>query len=338
MRVGSSVVVDAPIEPVWSIVSDPERVLSFMSGVTRWEPVGPARDGLGARYRMLLRVGAAEVGGLIEVVEWSAPTDFAWTSVTGVDQRGPLAAARAARRPHPGRAAVRLRRGRLGVQRMGGRARRCADRLGPRATHAQPAQAPGRARAAARARRRPPRGALTADCGPPGPEGTLEAVGQPRAQRPQPSRRPPPGRRRARRPAHPGSHGDRDRARHPPARRLARARRSGGRRRVDRRRDRPPAPGAADGYARRGRRDDRLRAGASRCAMRDRRAVAGRRTGRAAAGARRDRRPGAAAGVDRDAGGLGGDGPGRGPHRGLQHGLPHPGAVAARAAHCCSRR
>ena len=88
MRVGSSVVVDAPIEPVWSIVSDPERVLSFMSGVTRWEPVGPARDGLGARYRMLLRVGAAEVGGLIEVVEWSAPTDFAWTSVTGVDQRG----------------------------------------------------------------------------------------------------------------------------------------------------------------------------------------------------------------------------------------------------------
>ena len=88
MRVGSNVVVDAPIEPVWAIVSDPERVLSFMSGVTRWEPAGPDRDGLGARYRMLLRVGAAEVGGLIEIVEWSAPTELAWTSVTGVDQRG----------------------------------------------------------------------------------------------------------------------------------------------------------------------------------------------------------------------------------------------------------
>jgi uncharacterized membrane protein len=88
MRVGSSLIVDAPIEPVWSIVSDPERVLSFMSGVTRWEFAGPARDGLGARYRMLLRVGAAEVGGLIEVVEWTPPSEFAWTSVTGVDQRG----------------------------------------------------------------------------------------------------------------------------------------------------------------------------------------------------------------------------------------------------------
>jgi uncharacterized membrane protein len=88
MRVGSSVVVDAPIEQVWSIVSDPERVLSFMSGITRWEPAGPVPTGLGARYRMLLRVGAAEVGGLIEVVEWSVPTELAWTSVTGVDQRG----------------------------------------------------------------------------------------------------------------------------------------------------------------------------------------------------------------------------------------------------------
>jgi uncharacterized membrane protein len=73
---------------VWAIVSDPERVLSFMSGVTRWELAGPARDGLGARYRTLLRVGAAEVGGLIEVVEWSPPTELAWTSVTGIDQRG----------------------------------------------------------------------------------------------------------------------------------------------------------------------------------------------------------------------------------------------------------
>ena len=37
---------------------------------------------------MLLRVGSAEIGGLIEIVEYSPPCDFAWTSVTGVDQRG----------------------------------------------------------------------------------------------------------------------------------------------------------------------------------------------------------------------------------------------------------
>ena len=37
---------------------------------------------------MLFRVGSAEVGGLIEIVEFHAPHDMAWTSVTGLDQRG----------------------------------------------------------------------------------------------------------------------------------------------------------------------------------------------------------------------------------------------------------
>ena len=70
------------------MISDPQRMLSFMSGVTRWEVVSEQPIGLGARYRMLIRVGSAEVGGLIEVVEFSEPRDMAWTSVTGLDQRG----------------------------------------------------------------------------------------------------------------------------------------------------------------------------------------------------------------------------------------------------------
>jgi uncharacterized membrane protein len=37
---------------------------------------------------MLFRVGSAEVGGLIEVVEWLPPSEMAWTSITGLDQRG----------------------------------------------------------------------------------------------------------------------------------------------------------------------------------------------------------------------------------------------------------
>jgi uncharacterized membrane protein len=73
---------------VWEVVSDPGRTLDYMSGVTRWRVAGDRRDGLGARYRMLLRVGAAEVGGLIEVVEWAPGAELAWVSVTGIDQRG----------------------------------------------------------------------------------------------------------------------------------------------------------------------------------------------------------------------------------------------------------
>jgi uncharacterized membrane protein len=70
-------------------------------------------SGLGARYRMLLRVGSAEVGGLIEVVEFEAPRDMAWTSITGVDQRG-----RWRLRPAPGgrtRVEIRLAYGVAGA-------------------------------------------------------------------------------------------------------------------------------------------------------------------------------------------------------------------------------
>jgi uncharacterized membrane protein len=88
MRVAGQVHVSAPCETVWAIISDPERMLSFMSGVTRWEVESEEPIGLGARYRMLFRVGSAEIGGLIEVVEFLPPRDMAWTSVTGVDQRG----------------------------------------------------------------------------------------------------------------------------------------------------------------------------------------------------------------------------------------------------------
>ncbi len=88
MRVAEAIDVNAPAALVWDHVSDPKRYLHFMSGITRWSVEGGQATGLGARYRMLLRVGAAEVGGLIELVEFKPARDLAWNSVTGVDQRG----------------------------------------------------------------------------------------------------------------------------------------------------------------------------------------------------------------------------------------------------------
>ncbi len=66
----------------------PTTRCGYMSGITRWEVEGDKRTGLGARYRMLMRVGSAEMGGLVEIVEFSEPRDMAWSSITGVDQRG----------------------------------------------------------------------------------------------------------------------------------------------------------------------------------------------------------------------------------------------------------
>ena len=100
--------------------AEPDHYLKFMSGVTRWEVDGDKRSGLGARYRMLMRVGSAEVGGLIEIVEWAEPRHGL---VVGHGRRParPLAPARDARRAHAGRAALRLRRRRRAASRAGSR-------------------------------------------------------------------------------------------------------------------------------------------------------------------------------------------------------------------------
>jgi uncharacterized membrane protein len=88
MRLEQSISISAPRQVVWDYVTDSNNYLEFMDGLTRWEGENGEVMERGARFRMLLRVGSAEVGGLIEIVEWDPPGDLAWSSVTGVDQRG----------------------------------------------------------------------------------------------------------------------------------------------------------------------------------------------------------------------------------------------------------
>src|SRR5271163_3746949 len=105
MRIDERIDVSAPPAAVWELVSAPGRILEFMAGVTRWEVVGDPPRGLGARYRVLNLVGSAEVGSLVEVVEYDECRDMAWTSVTGLDLRGRW---RLRERPY-GRTRVQLR-------------------------------------------------------------------------------------------------------------------------------------------------------------------------------------------------------------------------------------
>jgi acyl-CoA synthetase (AMP-forming)/AMP-acid ligase II len=61
---------------------------TFFHGITRFELRGELDRGLGARFSMRMRVGSADVGGRVEIVEFDEQADLAWTSITGIDQRG----------------------------------------------------------------------------------------------------------------------------------------------------------------------------------------------------------------------------------------------------------
>jgi acyl-CoA synthetase (AMP-forming)/AMP-acid ligase II/uncharacterized membrane protein len=88
MRVEKTCTIEASREEVWELVSDPSNYPRVMHGITRCENVGDIEQGKGARYRMLMRVGSADVGGLVEVTDYREPADISWTSITGIEQRG----------------------------------------------------------------------------------------------------------------------------------------------------------------------------------------------------------------------------------------------------------
>src|SRR3954454_14076040 len=88
MRVEESTAIEASPEAIWELVRDPSQYPRFMPGITRFDIDGERTRGTGARYTMHMSVGSAHVGGLVEIVEYDEPNDMAWTSVTGIDQRG----------------------------------------------------------------------------------------------------------------------------------------------------------------------------------------------------------------------------------------------------------
>jgi uncharacterized membrane protein len=105
MRVEACTDIQAAPSLVWSLITDPSLTPKLMEGVSRWEVDGDIERGLGARYRVRMHVGSAEVGGLVEVVEAEENRDLAWTSVTGIDHRGRWRL----RQPRPGCTRVTLR-------------------------------------------------------------------------------------------------------------------------------------------------------------------------------------------------------------------------------------
>jgi fatty-acyl-CoA synthase len=87
MRIESRLPVAATPDEAWAVVSDPSQIgaLSDTFHVEELEP--GSKPGVGTRYRVLLNVGPVPVGGNVEIIEFAAPHDMSWTTLTGVDHR-----------------------------------------------------------------------------------------------------------------------------------------------------------------------------------------------------------------------------------------------------------
>ena len=122
MRLTEKRRVRTPREQVWEVVTDPRRWPEFMDGLVVSEVLSEQVTGEGARWAIRLQVGAAALGGTVEVVEFHAPGDLAWNSITGIGLRGRWRL----RERTPGCTDVDLR---LSYQAPGGITGALADRL-----------------------------------------------------------------------------------------------------------------------------------------------------------------------------------------------------------------
>ena len=88
MRISQRIHIDREPKEVFALIGDPARYPDFLVGMTRWKPVSEETQGVGARFRVLMKVGSIEVGGIVEVTRWEEPVCIEWTAQQGVRQSG----------------------------------------------------------------------------------------------------------------------------------------------------------------------------------------------------------------------------------------------------------
>jgi len=88
MRVSQKILIEATPKEIFGLVGDPARYPEFLAGMTRWKPQSDQLHGVGARFRILMKVGSVEVGGVVSVNRWDEDTCIEWTAEQGVRQSG----------------------------------------------------------------------------------------------------------------------------------------------------------------------------------------------------------------------------------------------------------
>ena len=88
IRLERSIVIERPASDVFALVSEPSRYPEFFAGITKWESRSDKKRGIGARFRVLMKVGSIEAGGTINVTNWEDDAVIAWSSDQGIRHKG----------------------------------------------------------------------------------------------------------------------------------------------------------------------------------------------------------------------------------------------------------
>jgi len=88
MLIAESTIVRASLGAVWERIADPTHWPRDLGRMHCSHVADSPDEGSGARYWLHLAVGAAEVGSLIEILEYEPQRAVSWTTIRGFEQRG----------------------------------------------------------------------------------------------------------------------------------------------------------------------------------------------------------------------------------------------------------
>ena len=89
LEFGAAVTVKTTPERAFDYFADYHHVAQVLEGVSRWEPIGAKREGVGARYRVEMQALGLPLRNVLRLDRWRRPEEIGWVSESGlVKQEG----------------------------------------------------------------------------------------------------------------------------------------------------------------------------------------------------------------------------------------------------------
>jgi uncharacterized membrane protein len=87
-RITITKTIEAPIEAVFAYVDDYKNTTKYMRDLSKWEPIGGKKHGLGAVFEVGMKAGPKVLESTIEMDKWVENKTIAWESTDGFWQKG----------------------------------------------------------------------------------------------------------------------------------------------------------------------------------------------------------------------------------------------------------
>jgi uncharacterized membrane protein len=84
LEFSAAVTVECSPEKAFDYFADHRHVAAVLEGISKWEPIGPSSQGIGARYEVEMVALGLPLKSVLRLNRWRRPHEIGWISETGL--------------------------------------------------------------------------------------------------------------------------------------------------------------------------------------------------------------------------------------------------------------